>query len=478
MAAQLPPTGAVPQSAATTPAAAKKSGGCLGRGCAGGCGGCLLVIVLAVLLVAGSGYWFFVVQASAAVSAPATLVVYNQPVTVDHKTATPGQPLNAGQEVETQDKGHAAIQFPDGSYLKLAPSTTVQITQVQLQKTGQLQNAELVQKTGRTLANVQHLVGGATFKVGGHAVSASVRGTEFEVLVRADGTNLIKVFDGTVKVAGKTNATLNAGQEIDADANGTLSAPRAIRPDRADPYQLVAECRRAVSQGSNAGTIEITTGDSISSGQTANVTYSSPGGITKTALCYPGSYMQLRVLSPSGTAYWFPNGDSPIRHQHQGAAGRWTAQVIAVDVSPAEPWVVAFAADAPCVAAPESGTDTGTFVRQTISTSQLSQGLQDSGITLRVDGASSNSARLSYYSNIGGTEISWTIVFYAATPNLGAVITQVTVRGVNVTTRLLNYLGPGAKESISSIPQDFTVDRVYSCRSAGGDNIMVIEGHR
>ena len=117
-------------------------------------------------------------------------------------------------------------------------------------------------------------------------------------------------------------------------------------------------------------------------------------------------------------------------------------------------------------------------MRQTLSTSQLSQGLQDSGITLRVDGSSANSARIYYYSNLGGTEISWTIVFYAATPNLGAVITQVTVRGVNVTTRLLNYLGPGAKESISSIPQDFTVDRVYSCKSAGGDNIMVIEGHR
>ncbi len=325
---------------------------------------------------------------------------------------------------------------------------------------------------------MQHLVGGATFKLGGHSVSASVRGTEFEVLVRPDNTNLIKVFDGTVKVSGKTSATLNAGQEIDADANGTLSPARAIRPDRNDPYQLVSECRRAVAQGSNPGTIEITTGDAISSGQKIDVTYNSPGGITKTALCYPGSYMQLRVTNPNGTAYWFPNGDSPIRHQHQGPAGRWVAQVIAVDVSPSEPWVIAFAADAACVTAPEGGTDTGSFVRQTLSTSQLSQGLQDSGITLRVEGTSPNSARLYYYSSLGGTEISWTIVFYAASPNLGAVITQVTVRGVNVTTRLLSYLGPGAKESISSIPQDFTVDRVYSCKSSAGDNIMVIEGHR
>src|SRR5205814_9028399 len=96
----------------------------------------------------------------------------------------------------------------------------------------------------------------------------------------------------------------------------------------------------------------------------------------------------------------------------------------------------------------------------------------------RADGTSPPPARLFYYSTLGGTEISWTIVFYAASPNLGAVITQVTVRGVNVTTRVLNYLGSGAKESISSIPQNFTVDRVYSCKGSGGDNIMVIEGHR
>src|SRR6266571_8674164 len=160
MAIQAPPTAPVP--AQSAPPITPQKSGCFGRGCGCGLGGCLLVVILAVLLVAGSGYWFFVVQASAAVSAPATLVLFNQPVTVDHKTATPGEPLNAGQEVATQDKGNAAIQFPDGSYLKLSPSTTVQIQEVQLQKTGQLQNAELLQKTGRTLANVQHLVGGAT----------------------------------------------------------------------------------------------------------------------------------------------------------------------------------------------------------------------------------------------------------------------------------------------------------------------------
>ena len=173
-----------------------------------------------------------------------------------------------------------------------------------------------------------------------------------------------------------------------------------------------------------------------------------------------------------------PNGDSPIRHQHQGPAGRWHATVKAIDVSPAEPWVIAFAADAPCVASPEGSDTGGATVRQTLSTSQLQQGLKDSGITLKVQGTSPTSARIYYYSNFGGTEISWTVVFYAATPNLGAVITQVTIRGVNVTTQVLNYLGSAGAQSISAIPQDFTVDRVYSCAAAGGDTMMVIEGHR
>jgi len=221
MAIQPPPAAAVPQQA--VPPTTPKSSGCFGRGCGCSLLGCAGVVVLAILLALGGGYWFLVVQASAAVTAPATLVVYNQPVTVDHKAAAAGQALNAGNEVATQAKGHAAIQFPDGSYVRMSPDTTVQITTVQLQKNGNLQSAEVAQKIGRTFVNVQHLVGGANFKVGGHSVSAQVRGTQFELLVSKNNSNLIKVFEGTVGVTGKTTASVSAGQEISADANGTLS---------------------------------------------------------------------------------------------------------------------------------------------------------------------------------------------------------------------------------------------------------------
>src|ERR1700693_6064238 len=97
-----------------------------GRGCFGcGCGGCLVAIVLVVLLVFGGGYYFFIVQAQAAVPSPAALVVVSTPVDVDTNnganfhTAKPGQELVAGNSVRTGDQGHAAIQFPDGSYVRM-----------------------------------------------------------------------------------------------------------------------------------------------------------------------------------------------------------------------------------------------------------------------------------------------------------------------------------------------------------------------
>src|SRR2546423_9335133 len=89
----VPPTPAVPQQV-TPPPTAKKSG-CFGRGCGFGCGGCLLVFVLVFLLAAGGGWWVFVVQASAAGTAPASLVVFHQPVPVNDHPGPPGPALKS-----------------------------------------------------------------------------------------------------------------------------------------------------------------------------------------------------------------------------------------------------------------------------------------------------------------------------------------------------------------------------------------------
>jgi FecR-like protein len=450
------------------------------RGCFGcGCGGCLLAIVLVVLLVAGGGYYFFVVQAQAAIPSPAALVIITTPVDVDTNNsagfhaARPGQELTAGNSVRTGDGGHAAIQFPDGSYVRMAPATIVTVTAAQLSPSGNLQSASLVQKVGRTFTNVQHLVSGASFQVGGHSVSAQVRGTQFEVLVRPDNTNLFKVFEGTVKVSGTTTATLTANQQIDADPNGRLSGQGPIKPEPQDPYVLEAQCARTVSAGNNPGTVQTSTGEGLATGQTAEVDYTSPGGTLSVSLCYPGSFMTLTVIDPRGVAHTSKQGSRPVQGNLSGPPGRYRAIVRAVDVPGGEAWAVSFATNSSCSPDP---VDTGGFVRQTLSNSQISRALQQSGITLQVQGTSPSSGRISYYSDIGGVSISWTVLFYAASPNVGIVLTQFSVRGISVTTQVASKLSNAIGQS-TTFPTDYTVDRVYSCNGPGG-GVIVIEGHR
>lgn len=488
MAAQPPPPPVEPQAPAPVstqvdpavspppPAPVKGKRSC----CGCGCGGCLLAIVLVVLLVAGGGYYLFVVQAQAAVPSPAALVVVTTPVDVDTNNsggfhpARPGQELNAGNSARTGEGGHATIQFPDGSYVRMAPSTTVTVTSAQLAPNGNLQSVNLVQKVGRTFANVQHLASGATFQIGGHSVSAQVRGTQFEILVRENNTNLIKVFDGTVRVSGRTAATLTAGQQIDADANGTLANQRAIQPEPQDPYALTAQCAQAVSAGTTPGTMQTTEGDNLANGQTATVNYHSPGGTVSVALCYPGSLMTITVTDPNGVQHSSRRGGTTVQFNISGPPGLYRAVVRGVDVpAGGEPYTVAFASSSPCGG---EAVDSGGFVRQTISNDQISEGLQSAGVTLQVQGTSPNSARLYYYSDLGGVPISWTVVFYAASPNLGVVLTQVTVRGFNLTTQVASRLSSAIGQS-TTFPTDFNVDRVYSCAGTGG-GVMVIEGHR
>lgn len=483
MAVQPPQAPVAPASTPTPPA---KKSGC--AGCGVGCLGCAGVAVLIVLLVLGGGYYFLVQQAQAGVNAPATLVVFSpkvevgkgsapacgQPDTSSYRPAIPGEQLTAGTSVRTDQTGHAAIQYPDGSITRIAPDTTITVTAAQLNKNGTLQSAGITQRIGRTLSTVQRLVGGASFNVGGHAVSAQVRGTEFEVLVRPDCTNLIKVFDGTVKVSGKTTITLTAGQQVDADATGRLSAPRPIQPEPKDPFALASQCARAVSTGTTPGTVQTTTGDSLATGQTAQVDYSSPGGAVTVALCYPGSTMTLSVTDPGGVVHSTRNTRSPVTLSVGGPGGIYRATVRALDVPGGEAYVVSFASSSGCT---PGDVDTGGVVRQTIGNDQLSQGLQQSGITLQVQGTSSTSAVIYYYSELGGMPVSWTIVFTAASPNLGFVLTQFTIRGVNLTTQVVSRVTSMTGQSVRAIPTDFIVDRVYSCEGPRG-GMMVIEGHR
>jgi hypothetical protein len=225
--------------------------------------------------------------------------------------------------------------------------------------------------------------------------------------------------------------------------------------------------------------VQSSSGENLTNGQTAESTYSSAGGNLTLAFCYPGSLMKVTVTDPVGRPY-SKQGPAPLIIKiANGPAGVYKAVVTALDVpSSGEAYSLTFATDAACASA---NVDNGTVVRQTLSNSQIAKALADSGatgVTLQVRGISPTSARIFYYSNLGGVPLQWTIDFYAATPRLGAVITQVTVRGFNVTTQVISGLSSFGGSSIASMPTGFTIDRVYSCNGPGGDGMMVIEGHR
>ena len=454
------------------------------RGCWGcGCGGCLLVVVLAALLVAGGGYWLFIVQAKAAVTSPASLILIAAPVDVGandagYKPGVPGQQLNAGSSVRTGHTGRAAIQFPDGSYVRLSPDTVITVTAVQLSHDGKLQSAGVVERVGRTFSAVQHLSSGATFQVAGHSVTAAVRGTQFEVLVRANGTNLIKVFEGTVTVTGSTTVTLTAGQEIEADANGKLSTPRPIQGDAQDSYPLSAQCSKTATAGNNPGTLQTIDGDNLAQGQTAEQDYESTGGNLSLAFCYPGSLMSVTVTDPDGTQHSSQGPPPRLLKIPNGPPGLYRAVVTGISLpSGGEPYSLSFATDAACAS---GNVDTNGVVRSTWTNAQIAHAIQQagaSGVTLQVQGTSPTSALIYYSSDFGGVPLSWSILFYAASPNLGAIMTQVTLKGINVTTGVVSKLAPVTGVSVSSIPTDFLVDRVYSCNGPDGGT-LVIEGHR
>ena len=97
-----------------------------------------------------------------------------------YATSATGAVVQPGDSIKTDAKGRAAIQLPDGTLTRLAGGTELVLTSAHFAKTGNLHDVSILQKIGRTFTNVQHLVGGATFKVAGQAAVASVRGTKFE----------------------------------------------------------------------------------------------------------------------------------------------------------------------------------------------------------------------------------------------------------------------------------------------------------
>jgi FecR-like protein len=484
-----PPAPAQPgYNPAAPPAPVKKRRGCFGCGC----GGCLLAILLIVVLVAAAIFFFAILPASAGSDTPTTLSVFIPNALVSssqngtYNGGTTGQMLAPGSWIKTDQAGRGAINFPDGSITRLAAGTQVGITQATLDSHGGLHHADLQQESGRTLSTVQSLVGGGQFGVKGHGIDAEVRGTEFEIFVRPDGTILVKLFVGKLQLGARQNSVnLIAGQQTVVDNNGRASAPAAIVPEPGDPFLLSngpTGSETVAGNGNQKGTLQTSPSAApLAQGGTATTAvYNSPGGDMTIALSYPGSLMRLEVLNSQNQVVAASQGPPPVVVRVPAARpGAYVGRITGISLATPEPWSVSFATNPPCRTTQASDFGDLGQVRVAIADSDLNNafagsGLGDAGISIS---PTAGGAIISGHFSYAGTGLSGTAVAYAAPPYLGLTLVEATIYGIPVTTQVANQMARLGGRPLATVDMGFSVDRVYGCKGAQG-GLMVIEGHR
>lgn len=202
------------------------------------------VAVLVGAIVGAVALALFPPPASAAST---TLHVLSGPASVTRAggaeaPATDGELVGAGDGVSTGPDGYALLAFVDGSTLSLEPGTSLTVTEASVRPSGT--EVRLLQALGRTWSSVRRLVSPTSrYEILTPSVTASVRGTAFEVAVQSDGTTRVRAEDGTVSVA---NAL---GSVIVGPGTQTTVAPSSAPPPPVAPPPTT---KRVVEIGDSA----------------------------------------------------------------------------------------------------------------------------------------------------------------------------------------------------------------------------------
>jgi hypothetical protein len=439
----------------------------------------LIVLVLLILLVGGGIFWLNS-SAQAAVSVSATLTVYQPTASLERgsgafNTASSGAQVQAGDSVSTDTKGRASIQLPDGTLTRLASDSQITLDAAHFSKNGNLHDAKLTEKVGRTLTSVQHLVSGAAFQVAGQAAVASVRGTKFEVYIKADGTMIVKLFDGQLDFDGKNHVHLTAGQQATADPQGNIGPAGPIQPDPADPFGPALAASAAADVSTTPGTEQDYIGAPIHNGEQQQYLYSYAGGsLVKASLGYPGSAMQLKVQAPDGQMYT-GSGASPIVVSVVNApAGIYKVFVVGVSglgTVGEEPFLAVAAVEA-CVS---SDIDQNGAVRRGYTDTDLATAVQVSGLSNLTVSIAPNSPAGAIVTGRGTYNgVGWTGSVLLVPHNGVVEIMAVgaTVFGVNVPAQqIVQQIGSAIGQDPTNLNVGFIVDRLFACNS-----VLMIDG--
>jgi len=444
----------------------------------------IVALIVLVLIVVGIVVWLNV-AAQAQVNASASLTVYQPAASLSHNgtdfaPATTGSVVQPGDSVKTDTKGRAALTLPDGTLTRLASETTIKLDSAHFTKSGNLHDVTLVQQIGRTFTNVQHLVTGATFNVKGKSATASVRGTKFEIYIKADGTMIIKLFDGKMVVTSGTQVVnMTAPSQVTVDPSGHIGDPGPIVPDPDDPFGPALDASNAVAVGTTPGTEQDFIGAPLHNGERQQYAYSYAGGsIVKASLGYPGSAMKLTVKAPDGQLY-VATGKLPTITVNNAPAGIYTIIVDGVSglgTVGEEPFVAVASVESCASAdiAQNNAVHRGYTAQDLIRALNQSGGVSGlSNLSLTIGQSSTAGAIITGKGMYNGLGWSGSVVLVAHNGVFEIMPTSGTVLGMNVpAAQVVQQIAAAIGQDPSNVSPGFIVDRLFTCNS-----VMMVDGH-
>jgi hypothetical protein len=148
--------------------------------------------------------------------------------------AAEGQTLREGDVIRTGPDGRAEIEYFDGSITRLDFNTTFTIVALSDDAEDGSTVIEADQTSGGTFSRVVELTGSQSrFETSTPTAVASVRGTDYFVLMNDDDTQTVGVIEGLVDVRGTGGGEvgLTALKGVNVSTAGALSAPFDLPPE-------------------------------------------------------------------------------------------------------------------------------------------------------------------------------------------------------------------------------------------------------
>jgi hypothetical protein len=148
--------------------------------------------------------------------------------------AAEGQTLREGDVIRTGPDGRAEIEYFDGSITRLDFNTTFTIVALTDDAEAGSTVIEADQASGGTFSRVVELTGSQSrFETSTPTAVASVRGTDYFVLINDDATQIVGVIEGLVDVGGTVgdDVSLTALRGVNVSTSGVLGAAFDLPPE-------------------------------------------------------------------------------------------------------------------------------------------------------------------------------------------------------------------------------------------------------